>query len=413
MLRSLRTKILPLADDTVVLPGHGVRPPSAANGRPIPSCSRSSRMINSDNHRGRACDFSTSGPRRGSPVSAARIRGVPGGAPRLGPARRVSGVRLRRTACVPRTRQCSRVAWGSTDVVSKEMYIHRPGDRSIRPAPRRNGRRHALGDRAQPAPRATARQTLVRRSVLPRRAPAKGRYRQLQQVGVEAIGSDDPRLDAEVVALWIRESATAASRAASCCSPRWAAPSAARPTGNCSPPTWPESTWTRPPGTGAGQPAAGVDDKRGVGPGPPEQAPLMVDHLCTECAQHYDRVRPWPRWGALDSRPAAGARPGLLHPHDVRVRAFAAGAQSAIGGGGRYDGLMETLGGPGHDGYRLRDGTDRRPWPARPRTCPAGETGGHGLIVIGGRHRRGLLRRCRGRLRRAGVGTGTAFGGRG
>ena len=37
--------------------------------------------------------------------------------------------------------------------------------------------------------------------VLPVRAPAGGRYRQLQQVGVEAIGVDDPALDAEVIAI--------------------------------------------------------------------------------------------------------------------------------------------------------------------------------------------------------------------
>ena len=40
MLASLRDKILPLADDTVVLPGHGPPPPSAASARRNPYLAR-------------------------------------------------------------------------------------------------------------------------------------------------------------------------------------------------------------------------------------------------------------------------------------------------------------------------------------------------------------------------------------
>ncbi len=90
-------------------------------------------------------------------------------------------------------------------------------------------------------------------------------------------------------------------------------------------------------------------------------APRMADHLCTPCAEHFSAVR-----GALDE---AGVcyrlDPKLVRGLDYYVRtAFEVtssrlGAQNAILGGGRYDGLVQELGGPETPGFGFAIGLER------------------------------------------------------
>jgi len=56
---------------------------------------------------------------------------------------------------------------------------------------------------------------------------------------------------------------------------------------------------------------------------------------------------------------AAGARAGLLHADDVEITALGLGSQNAVCGGGRYDGLVELLGGPPTKGIGFAIGEDR------------------------------------------------------
>ena len=103
-------------------------------------------------------------------------------------------------------------------------------------------------------------------------------------------------------------------------------------------------------------------------------APRLLDRLDAEDREHFDE-----RHGAarrrrarLRARPDARARPRLLHAHGVRVRVLRrSGAQSGVGGGGRYDGLMEQLGGPPTPGIGWAAGSSgccspRRQPPAAP-----------------------------------------------
>ena len=90
----------------------------------------------------------------------------------------------------------------STDVVSKEMYTFADrGDRSVTLRPEgtagvmRAVIQHGL-DRGQLPVKLSYAGPFFRYE-----KPQTGRYRQLQQVGVEAIGVDDPALDAEVIAI--------------------------------------------------------------------------------------------------------------------------------------------------------------------------------------------------------------------
>jgi histidyl-tRNA synthetase len=87
----------------------------------------------------------------------------------------------------------------------------------------------------------------------------------------------------------------------------------------------------------------------------------MPDHLCSGCSEHHEKV--------LEYLDALGVEyekaPRLVRGLDYYVRTTfecvhdGLGAQSAIGGGGRYDGLIETLGGPAIGGVGFGLGVDR------------------------------------------------------
>ena len=90
-------------------------------------------------------------------------------------------------------------------------------------------------------------------------------------------------------------------------------------------------------------------------------APRIADHLCPECAAHFARVR-----AILD----AAATPYAINHRLVRgldyyqrttfeVLSGDIGAQSAVAGGGRYDGLVAALGGPAVPGIGFACGMER------------------------------------------------------
>ena len=133
-------------------------------------------------------------------------------------------------------------------------------------------------------------------------------------------------------------------------------------------------------------------------------APTIVDRLDDEDAEHFAEVR-----SLLD---AVGVEyaidPTLVRGLDYYTRTIFSfvcdrlGAQSEIGGGGRYDGLIEQLGGPADPGRRLgrRDRADparagRAPTPEPPSaTCSSSPSAGAGSTA---------RRRSRRELRRAGL----------
>ena len=116
-------------------------------------------------------------------------------------------------------------------------------------------------------------------------------------------------------------------------------------------------------------------------------APRITDRLCDACAEHFAGVR-----AHLDALGVAyRLEPGLVRGLDYYTRtAFEfyvtgrEGQQQALGGGGRYDGLVELLGGRPTPGHRLRD----RARPARARARRAGRRSGRGdsapvAVVVG------------------------------
>jgi histidyl-tRNA synthetase len=91
-------------------------------------------------------------------------------------------------------------------------------------------------------------------------------------------------------------------------------------------------------------------------------APRMIDHLCEPCREHFDRVRT----GLDDLGITYELEPRLVRGLDYYTRTtfeFQApaleSAQNGIGGGGRYDGLAEQLGGPATPGIGFGIGIER------------------------------------------------------
>lgn len=90
-------------------------------------------------------------------------------------------------------------------------------------------------------------------------------------------------------------------------------------------------------------------------------APNIIDHLCPECAEHFAAVR-----SVLDAQGVAyRLNPRLVRGLDYYVRttfevvSTDIGAQSAVAGGGRYDGLIRNLGGPDLPGVGFAIGMER------------------------------------------------------
>lgn len=251
----------------------------------------------------------------------------------------------------------------STDVVSKEMYTFADrGDRSVTLRPEgtagvmRAVIEHGL-DRGQLPVKLSYAGPFFRYE-----RPQAGRYRQLQQVGVEAIGVDDPALDAEVIAI-----ADAGFRSLGLGGFRLEITSLGDDT--CRPQyrerlqeflfglDLDEETRRR----AEINPLRVLDDKRKEVRAMTADAPLMLDHLSESAKAHFDEV--------LAHLDALGV-PYVINPRMVRGLDYytkttfefvhdGLGAQSGIGGGGRYDGLMAQLGGQPLSGIGFGLGVDR------------------------------------------------------
>lgn len=251
----------------------------------------------------------------------------------------------------------------STDVVSKEMYTFED----------RGGRSVTLRPEGTAGVMRAFIEHNMDRGYLPVKLnyygpffryerPQAGRYRQLQQVGVEAIGMDDPLLDAEVIAL-----ADRSYRAIGLSGFRLELTSLGDR--NCRPAyreklqqflfDLPLDEETRK--RAEINPLRVLDDKREEVREMTADAPLMLDHLCDDCRAHFDAVT-----AALDSFGV----PYVINPRMVRGLDYytkttfefvhdGLGAQSGIGGGGRYDGLMAQIGGPDLSGIGYGLGVDR------------------------------------------------------
>jgi histidyl-tRNA synthetase len=192
--------------------------------------------------------------------------------------------------------------------------------------------------------------------------PQAGRYRHFSQVGAEALGVDDPALDAELITLAMRAYADLGLtrvrlllNTLGCrdCRPVYRAALQDFLRGL----DLDEDTRRRV----EINPLRVLDDKRAEVQAQLSDAPLVADHLDDACSAHYDAVRST----LADVGVAWDEAPRLVRGLDYYTRTTfefqhdGLGAQSAVGGGGRYDGLSEDVGGPPMPGVGWALGVDR------------------------------------------------------
>jgi histidyl-tRNA synthetase len=270
-----------------------------------------------------------------------------------------------RTPILEQTGLFSRSVGADTDIVMKEMYTFRDRDDeslTLRPEATASVVRayieHSLFNQGG------IQKLYYLGPMFRRERPQKGRYRQFYQIGAEVLGSQSPLVDAEVLEMLvlflervgIREyqlllnsvgcpkcraeylnvlrEALQAVKGAMCADCQRRADTNPLRVLDCKVP--------------ADQP---IIDK----------LPKIIDHLDPECRQHFDRVI-----SELQARRLTyQVTPRLVRGLDYYTRTTfeitsgVLGAQNAVVGGGRYDGLSELLGGPPTPGIGFSIGQDR------------------------------------------------------
>jgi len=252
----------------------------------------------------------------------------------------------------------------STDIVSKEMFTFEDkGGRSLTLRPEgtagacRAYVEHGMHKLAQPV------KLRYWGPFFRHETPQAGRYRQFNQVGAEALGSDDPSLDAELILLLaeLLEDSGVESRLK--------LSSLGNAETRASYGEELRSFLRGRQGELSDEVRARVDANplRAFDADHPgtravmTEAPLLIDRLDAADAEHFAEVR-----GLLDD---AGQEydldPTLVRGLDYYTRTVfefdspSLGAQSGVGGGGRYDGLVEQLGGPPTPGVGWAAGIER------------------------------------------------------
>jgi histidyl-tRNA synthetase len=331
---------------------------------------------------------------------------------------RLAGYGYVETPAFEATEVFARGVGESTDVVSKEMYTFED----------RSGRSLTL----RPEGTAPVVRAALEGNLHSGQLPAKlwyvgsfyryervqrGRYRHFSQVGAEALGSSDPALDAELV--WLaaqgfarlglqRQRLLLNSLGDATCRPAYRTALMAFLGGL----DLDEDTRRR----AEINPLRVLDDKRPEVQAQLVGAPTIDAYLCEACRAHHDAVRSYL------------ADLGVAWVDDVRlVRGLdyynrttfeivhdGLGSQSAIGGGGRYDGLSEALGGPPLPSVGWALGVDRTVLALEAEGVAVGTEARCSVYVVplgaGARARSVTLVAA---LRSAGVATDVSYGDRG
>jgi histidyl-tRNA synthetase len=328
----------------------------------------------------------------------------------------LSGYKPVETPIFEHTEVFERGVGEASEVVGKQMYTFTDrGDRSLTLRPEgtapvvRSVLEHNLHKGALPLKLAYA------GPMFRQERPQKGRYRQFWQVGVEALGVDSPALDAEVIELGKRFLADAGvetelllnsiGHVDPAC--RGAYLDALRGFLKSRIDDLAEDDRDRVDKN----PLRTFDSKERATVAVMKDAPVITDHLCEDCATHFSDVR-----ALLDELEVAYTlEPRLVRGLDYYTRtafefvAGGLGSQNAVGGGGRYDGLAESLGGDPLPGIGFALGVDRIAI-SRESTDREGKLDVY-VIAVGDEAARAGLRLAT-ELRRSGLGADLDLAGR-
>ena len=255
-----------------------------------------------------------------------------------------------RTPILEETALFSRSVGEDTDIVSKEMYTFEDRDGSsltLRPENTASVLRAYIEHRLDQQP--GLQKLYYLGPMFRRERPQKGRYRQFYQIGAEAIGSDSPFIDAEVIEMVIAilndlgiGDFQLLLNSVGCKECRAKFVEVLRERLKTVAPTMCSDCQRR----------AEVNPLRVLDCKVPEDQPIIdslpsiLDYLDEPCRDHFRRVREY-----LEERQIQfEIRPRLVRGLDYYTRTTfeithgALGAQNSILGGGRYDGLAESLG---------------------------------------------------------------------
>lgn len=261
-----------------------------------------------------------------------------------------------------------RAVGGTSDIVSKELYRLEPrGDDAVPLALRPEATAGAVrayiqhGMRSQPQPVRLA--TVAQLFRYDR--PQKGRYRQFTQFDIEAIGDSGPGIDLEVIELgvaYLRDlgltDVQVHLNSVGCATCRPAYVETLRTHFMPVVQELSEVDQSRL----ATNPLRLLDSKEPATVKRAASAPAITDHLCGDCAAHHAAVTT----GLATIDVAVTPAPRLVRGLDYYTRTAweyllpgEQGQQGALGGGGRYDGLVELLGGTPTPGIGFAIGIDR------------------------------------------------------
>ena len=272
-----------------------------------------------------------------------------------------------RTPLLEATSLFARSVGDTSDIVRKEMYTIERGTDSMSLRP----------EGTAPVVRAFVEHALYRDVAVgyPERyfymgpmfrheRPQKGRQRQFHQIGAEVLGSPEPACDVETIELvdllledlGIRDrEIVLGSVGDEACRPAyesrlrdWLAPRLSELCGDCG---------RRFEENPLRVFDCKVERDRAILAG----APTLLDALCGPCARHFDTVRSGLDDAGVRFRVEARVVRGLDYYRRTVFEVLAAGlgAQNAVLGGGRYDGLVEQLGGPSIPGFGFAMGMER------------------------------------------------------
>ena len=262
----------------------------------------------------------------------------------------------------------ARAVGGETDIVSKEMYSFADRDESsisLRPEATASVCRAYIEHGMQQLPQPVKLYYLG--PMFRRERPQKGRYRQFYQIGAEVLGGGDaPAIDAEVIEMvmtffdrlelsGVQLDINSIGHNAPDCRPAYVEKLKAALT--------------------KVKDQLGADSQRRIETNPlrvldskleHEQAiiatlPRIADHLCADCAAHYAAVKRQLELRGVFFRENWRLVRGLDYymRTTFEITAKGLGSQNAVCGGGRYDGLVELLGGPPTKGIGFAIGEDR------------------------------------------------------
>lgn len=254
----------------------------------------------------------------------------------------------------------------TTDIVEKEMFTFKDRDGSylsLRPEGTASVVRAFIENKLYDPP--AIRKYYYYGPMFRRERPQKGRFRQFYQIGIEAFGSESPLLDAEIIFLLykflndfgLKDFLRMEINSIGCpeCRPKYRDKLIQYFKNNY------EDLCEDCKRRLEKNPLRILDCKVESCKVIVKDAPVILDNLCDVCENHFEKLKSYLNQFGVEYN----VNPYIVRGLDYYVRtAFEMvtdklGASSAVGAGGRYDGLIKELGGPDIPGIGFAIGVDR------------------------------------------------------